>query len=146
MASRHLLPLLFLLSTALLGGACTQEGNTPSAPLECFGDGVLCTMDTECCSFRCLNGTCGGAVYACLETNVGCISGPQCCSGVCTQAGFCAIQGVPGTCTPLGAACGDDAECCSNNCNAESNTCNVGMACSDDFIACTQSVECCSRF
>jgi hypothetical protein len=145
MAHRHLLPLLFLLSTALLDTACSHGGSSPADPVKCAGDGALCTDDTSCCSFRCLNGTCGGAVYACLETNVSCISGPQCCSGVCTQDGFCAIQGVAGTCTPLLAACGDDAECCSNNCDPDSNTCEHAPACSDDFVACLSPADCCSK-
>jgi hypothetical protein len=145
MRARLLIPLILVLFTAALGGACSSGGAGPANPIRCAGDGALCSSDTECCSVRCVGGVCGGGIYACLETNVSCISSPQCCSQVCTQDGFCALQGSAGTCKPLTAACGDDTECCSNNCNVETNACVVGQACNDDFVSCMTSLDCCSK-
>ena len=51
----------------------------------CRGNGEQCRRDTQCCSFRCANGTC-----KCANKGAICIKDRGCCSGRCTRQGKCA--------------------------------------------------------
>src|SRR5262249_17955009 len=69
----------------------TQNGNTVAngkifditgnlrEVTKCAADAVACTTVADCCSAKCVNGTCG-----CKGANAVCATAADCCSNVCT--------------------------------------------------------------
>jgi hypothetical protein len=65
-------------------------GNLREITKTCNGDGITCSAASQCCSAKCVNGTCG-----CKGAAATCATAADCCTGACT-GGKCA-SGVAGT-------------------------------------------------
>jgi hypothetical protein len=114
---RPALPLVTVLALALAG--CKQEGT--EGPLAgCFPVSAPCAIDSDCCSYGCMFGSCSqnpleaGACrtsddceyprvcvderctssVACRNGGSSCLSGGDCCSGLCTS-GACTTDRAP---------------------------------------------------
>ena len=84
----------------------------------CTG-GQSCCVDGDCLSLNCMGPMCGppacAAQHQCSAGHY-CDGNPDCFSGVCT-AHVCALSSS-------GGGCGQDSDCCSNNCNGGNGTCS----------------------
>ena len=103
-------------------------------------NGNVCDGLEQCVNNQCVAGT---ALSNCCEVASDCPDGQQCVGNTCTDSSGCEVasdcpdgqQCVDSTCTdtssctvlPLGAGCGNDADCCSQKCKgkAGSKTCKA---------------------
>jgi hypothetical protein len=142
------------LSCEVLGSTCTSASQCCSgvcdpvvhqcAMGQCFGQGMPCSLNTDCCNLDCSGGTCGAT--ACIQDGQTCGGNAQCCSGNCV-GNRCAAANPTG-CHTLGNACGTgDAgsgsnDCCSQNC--ENNVCVRAAGCQATGDVCYRNGDCCA--
>lgn len=98
----------------------------------CKAPGAACATGNECCTYNCVNGTCGSKL--CISDNQGCANNADCCSGTCGANGFC---------TPLNPSCKTGGNTCAANTECCSKFCNNGV-CSTQVSFCTQTGDVCS--
>ena len=75
----------------------------------------------------------------CLAFGQTCVSGGDCCSGLCDPASATCVASI-NKCTTTGGACASSTECCSLACSA--GRCSAS-ACLADNLACIDSASCC---
>ena len=90
------------LGVLLAGLGLDAAGARRGARRRCRRLGKQCRRARQCCSRRCVDGTC------CKGTGAACADGNQCCSGLCANAAC--------TCSPVTTICSADSECCSGHC------------------------------
>ena len=142
------------LSCEMLGQNCTSASQCCSGVCNstthqcdlgmCFGQGMPCSLNTDCCNLNCNGGACGTA--ACTQNGNACSSNTQCCSGNCANNMCAAIN--PTGCTTTGNSCAmGDAGAGSNNCcslNCQNNTCERASGCQATGDVCYRGGDCCT--
>lgn len=121
--------------TCVAGLTCAPEVKQVS-----IGDrkkaGEVCTTDSECSSYDCVNDGQGKGkkicedVYKCFRPlNLGesCSVNPICGAGICLD--YDSMTAGIGECAPQGKSCKTSADCCSNSCN--SGRCESNRVCKD---------------
>jgi hypothetical protein len=98
----------------IVGGICTAASqccsgrclNGTCAPILCGTEGAPCNQNGDCCSASCIQGACGPE---CGADGTPCLAAAECCTAQCNlgQCG-CLLAGVAG--------CFINAQCCSNKC------------------------------
>lgn len=126
---------------------CPNEYNpsqTLPCPISCGQGGESCSLNKDCCFNLCIDD--GLGTMRCRDRNncfingVDCTFAGQCCNLFC-NSGFCDT----GLCVSVGATCGGNADCCSNNCVG--TTCEAAKdlaMCRPQPEVCTNSTQCCS--
>ncbi|HLB40580.1 MAG TPA: hypothetical protein VJJ83_02215, partial [Candidatus Babeliales bacterium] len=101
------------------------------APCTIGNAGAFCASDLACCGANvCLGNTgSGGTCGTCITPGLSCTTNDDCCEGVCSPAGVCAL--ISGPCQAAN-------ECLSNNCTGGSCGCNPAAN------PCEQNSDCCS--
>ncbi len=153
------------------GGAAGAGGDASPVDPQCRGFGVLCELDTECCSGSCdlsnntcastigackdPGGTCDGPTdccsfhcvngscsdQACISDNQACTADVECCGGKCVDL---ACVPLNAECSTAGNECGDSSECCSQLCDMDGR-CSLGASyCIQPGDACVRNQDCCS--
>src|SRR5262249_1822962 len=116
-------------------GVCGSNG-TCQGPPNCGPQGASCTVDTDCCGVRCVNGTCGAR---CSDDGQTCTNDDNCCSRMCVH-GSCAA--LSPSCRTFGNSCTSGSQCCSTYC--ASGICAHPSFCALTGDACANANECCS--
>ena len=121
------------------GDAGTPDGGTPDGGSSdagvCEANGSLCTLGSECCSQRCLEGACQPPA-ACQPQNAVCTSTADCCTGYSCSIPPGSTSGTckSSSCTGGGQACTSNDQCC------------TGMSCLDSTnYFCSGTGDCTCR-
>ena len=120
-----------------LGTVAPQDagtGGTGPSPALCRAGGQRCDTGSECCSNRCVAGTCdpcGAAGDACGAAG--------CCPNV--RPSLTCFRGSCSACLPGGAVCRTTSDCCSQACTG--GTCESPPACAAFGAVCTVASDCC---
>ncbi len=123
------------------GGAAGAGGDASPPDDECRGFGVMCELDSECCSSSCdlASNTCASTVGQCKDSGEACDGNTDCCSFHCVN-GLCSDE----ACVSDNQACTADVECCGGKC-VDLACAPLNPNCSTAGNECAGNGECCSQ-
>lgn len=98
----------------------------------CELQGTRCESDEECCSGRCVDGTCRLIESLCVAAGGGCETTGACCEGACVESVCRAAM-----CEAPGGGCAELASCCAGRCE-------TGQCCGGSRTPCATDAECCA--
>lgn len=137
-------------------GVCSPDGKCAMDVTACGEPGASCSNSTQCCTFSCVDGTCGTG--SCTADGESCSVDAECCSQTCQDDGTCfklndltdftfppeaKKENMSATCKTSGNPCADGGDCCSGLCG-DGGTCERGSSfCVQAYDICSEDTDCC---
>lgn len=115
---------------------------------ECQPNGSACTVDAECCSSGCDQGT-GTCRVPCQGDGATCTVGSDCCAGLGCNVPAGATSGTCGggtgpTCAATGQGCALDTDCCPGGDTCLEGVCAPAPTCGGASQTCVVDGDCCT--